>query len=184
MPYDVFQFFAGSWARLVEDSGRSYFLFLNLKQRIDGAGVRRLLDTIRPLVRTILAIPTRLESDDWDVQLVELGYGPGKLSPEEVRGISLSRANESLYMDLELLRPASVLSSSPHVVGCHITGSRGYELEQYVFSTAERAARAHSGSNPLIVSVNLYQEVDMNEYEVLAKAKQRLSHLYSDSSPM
>lgn len=164
MPYEVFQFFAGSWARMVADSGRSYFLFLHVKQKMDLAGARRLLDTIRTLIHTKLTIPERLESTDWSIQLEEMGYGPGMVSPEELRAKSISRAEESLYIESELIKPASALSESPHIAGCHITGSRRHGLEHYVFSTAERAAKAHSGKNPLIVSVNLYQKVDMSNY--------------------
>ncbi|MCK4266824.1 MAG: hypothetical protein KAX31_06050 [Thermoplasmata archaeon] len=164
MPYEVFQFFAGSWTRLVVDSGRSYFLFLHVKQKIDIVGARRLLDTIRPLIHTKLTMSERLETDDWDAQLKEIGYGPGRVSPEKLRQMTLSRTTESLYMELESIKRASELSGSPQVVGCHITGNRRHGIEHYVYSAAERAAKAHSGANPLIVSVNLYQEVDMSEY--------------------
>lgn len=164
MPYEVFQFFAGSWARLVVDSGRSYFLFLHLKQKLDVVGARRLLDKIRMLIHIKLTIPARLESDDWDIKLEEMGYGRGKVTLEELKTKTISEAEESLYMEYELIERASGLSNSPQVVGCHITGSREHGLEHYVFTTAERAARAHSGKNPLIVSINLYQEVDMSKY--------------------
>jgi len=164
MPYDVFQFFACSLARLVADSGHSYFLFLVVKQKIDIAKARRLLDTIQAHVRTKLTISTQLEPDDWSIQLREIGYGPGMITPEEGRKMSHSQIGGPLYTELELIRPASKLSRSPHFVGCHIAGSKGRGLEHYVFSTAERVAKAHSGDSPLIVSISLYQETDMSKY--------------------
>lgn len=164
MPYDVFQFFACSWVRLVKDSGHNYFLFLVVKKKIDMAKARRLLHTLQALIRTKLAVSTHLESDDWSIQLREIGYGPGMITPEEQTNMAHSQSGDPLYIELELIRPASKISRSPHFVGCYITGGKGPGLEHYVFSAAERAARAHIGDNPLIVSVNLYQETDMFKY--------------------
>ena len=116
MPYDVFQFFACSWARLVANSGQSYFLYLVVKQKIDMAKARCLLYTIQSFVRTKLAVSAQLENDDWSIQLREIGYGPGMLTPEEGRRMSHSQTGNPLYTELELIRPASKLSHSPHFV--------------------------------------------------------------------
>ena len=164
LPYDVFQFLGGSWVRLVKDSGRSYFLFLNVKQKIDKTGANRLLDRVRPLVQTSLTTSGRLESDDWDIQLIEVGYGPGKVSPEKLREMALTEAERTLYTELELITAASKSSGSPYIAGFHVVGDKRHGIEHYVYSTAELAAKSHVGNNPLIISVNLYQEVDMNVY--------------------
>lgn len=164
MPYDVYHYFAGAWARLVKDSERSYHLFLDVKRRTDQTGVNRLLDTIQSLLGSEVTVSGRLETDDWGIELMEMGYGPGQVTPKTLREMALLRADKSLYTDMELLRPASMLHSSPHVVSCHITGDRRHGMEHYVYSAAELAAKSHSGSNPLIVSVNLYQEADMSAY--------------------
>jgi len=149
---------------LVEDSGFSYFLFLNVKQKIDMNGAYRLLDSIRPLVRTKLTTSGRLESDDWDVQIMEIGYGPGKASPDKLREMALLEADRALYTEFELIRPISKLSSLPHIAGFYAFGDSRHRIEHYVYSAAELAAKSHTGSNPLIISVNLYQETDMNVY--------------------
>ncbi len=47
MPYDVFQYFAGSYQCAVEDSGRSYHLSLHLTGRIDKEFANRIAGAIR-----------------------------------------------------------------------------------------------------------------------------------------
>lgn len=164
LPYDVFQYIAGSWVRLVEESRRSYFLYIIVKQKIDLDGANRLLDKVRSLLRTDLTTSGRLESEDCDIQIIEIGYGEGRLPPQKLREKALQETQNALYTEFELIKPASQSRRLPHVAGFHVVGNKRHLIEHYVYSTTELAAKSHIGSNPLIISVNLYHEVDMNVY--------------------
>jgi hypothetical protein len=163
LSYDRYLYFAGRWARLVADSGKSYFLFLSIRQKIEILEIDRLLEIVSNRLKNNNGHLTGIKDKFWEVDLFEIGRGDGQTPPEELRNITSRKALHPLYTDLELLRPAT-RSSPPLVSGCYISGHRSLNLSDYVFSTAESAARAHDGRNPLIISINLYQEMDMSEY--------------------
>jgi len=163
MPYDVFQFFAGAFVRLVADSGGSYFLHLHMRRKVDAESVGALVSLVRRLLRARLATP-RLSDTQWDLQLMEIGGGPGRIAIEETRLLALQRFDELLYSDFEPLAPKTSDRRRGQVAISHITGKRGHGLEAYVFGAAEKAAKEYVGDNPLVVSVNVYQETDMTEY--------------------
>lgn len=162
-PYDLYLYFTGRWARLVCDTGTSYFLFLNVKQKIDKLEVDRLLETIGDCLKNNTQYLKGSNNKYWDFKLSEIGYGKNQMTPEGIKNNRPWNSQDPLYSDLELLRPAAS-STPPLVSGCHILGHRKLSLEDYVFRTAESAAKTHDGKNPLIISVNLYQEVDMSAY--------------------
>lgn len=162
MPYDLFQYFAGSFARLVEDAGRSHFLYLHLKRRVDTKDVTKLLNSVRSLIKSGLVTPDWMKSSDWDIRLLEVGYGAGMTRPDDLQRLALEAQGGPLYFEIENLDPRH--SGTTLTMGCHINGKRGPGLERYVFNMAEGAAKSYRGNNPLIISVNLYQETDMTEY--------------------
>jgi hypothetical protein len=162
LSYDLYLYFAGRWARMVMDSGRSYFLFLIIKQKMETFEVDQLAEVIQNQINSRVN-PVKSKSRFWEIQLFELGYDKGQTPPQDIKNVTRSIRFDPLYSDIENLRPATS-TTPPIVAGCHIFGHRGIELEDYVFSTAEKAARQHDNKNPLVISVNLYQEVDMSEY--------------------
>ncbi len=164
LSYDLFQFLGGSWARLVQDTARSLFLSLNVKKRLDEDSVKRLITQVGRLVTHDLMVAGHLETNGWDVQVSEIGYGPGKVTPDGLKRAILTDEREPLYSELEEIKPRSAVWPFPQVAGCHITGRRRGGLERQVFSAASHAANEYRGQRPLIVSVNLYQETDMFEY--------------------
>lgn len=164
LPYDLFQFLAGVFARLVEESGRSYFLFLHLKKKLDVKAAYSLCGELRELVTPGLTTSGRFESDIWQVQLVELGYGPGEVTVETARQMALNSPGDPLYIEVADLSATGASDSAPRVSGCFVSGERRRGLEHFVFSEAQSAAADHTGDNPLIVSVSAYQETDMSAY--------------------
>ncbi|MFC1974077.1 hypothetical protein ACFLU2_01835 [Chloroflexota bacterium] len=162
LPYEIFLYFAGRWARLVSDSGASYSLILKLKRRVNNSQIDQLLDSLTPLLFVKSAASGRISNAFWDAEVFELGYVGEQTPPENLTGLALSRSGVMLYSDMELLRPRFE-SVPPLVADCRIVGF-GHRIEDHIFSTAEKAAAAHSGDNPLIISVNLYQEVDVSQY--------------------
>ncbi|MFC2017698.1 hypothetical protein ACFLTQ_00130 [Chloroflexota bacterium] len=163
LPYEAFLYFAGRWARLVSDSGMSYSLILKLRKKVNQSRIDQLLDSLA-LLLSENSIPSRnTKNDFWDAEILEIGYGSEQTAPESLADLTLSRSGVMLYSDMELLRPRSE-NIPPLVSDCRIIVPRRPEIEDHIFSTAEHAAAAHSGVNPLIISVNLYQEMDISEY--------------------
>ncbi len=163
LPYEVFLYFAGRWARLVFDLGVSFSLFLKLKKRVNCPRIDQLLDSVAPLLSVKSTAPRKTRNDFWDAEVLEIGYGTEQTSPESLTDLTLSRSGAILYSDMELLRPGTE-SIPPLISDCRIVGSDQGVIEDHIFTTADKAASAHTGTNPLIISVNLYHEVDIFEY--------------------
>lgn len=126
--------------------------------------VERLLDSLKVVVQKVPSEQVVKETADWHIRLSEIGNNPGNVTPGNIHQSMLQFAEKLLYTDMQLIKPDLSPWKPSHIAVCHIIGENRYSLAHYVFSMAEAAAREHDRKNPLIVSVELYQELDMSEY--------------------
>ena len=163
-PYDLFQYFAGAYARLIQDSRRSYSLYLNLKQRVDADGVRRLLSDVSKLIRSGVILGGVYQKPAWDIYLVEYGLGQGTESARTAWQLSGVSQGEPLYFEVAEVGPDIGHPGLTQIATCYVFGQKRRGLEEFVFKTANEAAQAHRGDRPLIISLAVYQDTDMGAY--------------------
>jgi hypothetical protein len=159
LSYDRYLYFIGRWARLVSDSKKSYCLFLNIKQKMKTPEIDNLLEILSNLIVDKTLKTSISKNKFWEIKLVEIGHVEGQTPLEELRNTMPWKPETVLYSDLERLS-----GCPPQASVCFIFGHRKLSPADYVFSAAEKAAREHDGKNPLIVSVSVYQEIDMGDY--------------------
>ena len=163
MPYDSFQYFAGAFQRVVEDSGKSYHLSLQLKKRLDERQLDRILTRVSRMVRRGVVTPTPWRTADTDLELLEIGSGRGVFSLDAVKRRVLARPGAPLYQELAP-RGIGGPASTHRLSSLFISGKRDKELHVVIGAAAENAVKRSTTDLPLIVAVHLYHEVDFREY--------------------
>lgn len=164
LPYDIFQYFAGMYQRLVEDSNNSYNLTLRLKKKIDLGHIYKIRDKLVALIRGNIPAPCPWSTAYCDFELTEIGNRIGAQSVDQIRRRVRGQTGDLLYWEFVpiLDNPTNI----PHrrAASLFIFGRRGKELGQVIRLAVSKSVKEADTSLPLIIAVHLYQDVDLEEF--------------------
>ena len=156
-PYDLWQYFAGVFHRAVHDSGRSVHFGLNLKGKMNEKQVRKIARRASGLVRNGLSTPYPWQNSVGEFQLVDLGEFA---RPEQLARLRLEAfsARDPFYD--EMVRLHSMVPGRFRYASLTVTGRRGEDVTEVIRRAVTSATKSGATSNPQIVAVHLYHEID------------------------
>lgn len=163
LSYDAFQYFAGAFQRMVEDSGKSYHLSIQLKKRLDQRRLDRILTRASRMVRRGVVTPAPWRTADTVLELLEIGAGRGAFSLDAVRRRVLGQPGAPLYQELAP-RGLGGPVAARRLSSLFVSGERGRELHWVIGAAVESSVKRAATDLSLIVAVHLYQEIDFREY--------------------
>ena len=170
-PYDLWQYFAGVFHRAVHDSGRSVHFGLNLKGKMNEKQVRKIAKRAYGLVRNGLSTPYPWQNSVGEFQLVDLGEfaRPEQLARLRLEAIS---ARDPFYD--EMVRLPSMVPGRFRYASLTVTGGRGEDVTEVIRRAVTSATKSGVTSNPLIVAVHLYHEIDFATFSERPLVRDRL----------
>lgn len=174
LPYDLFQYLAGIFQRLVEDSGRSYHLSLHLKKNINIEHVNRIRNRAERLIRRGIATPYPWNTTYCDFGLTEIGSRIGALTIDQVRRRVLNQTGDPLYQEFVGIEDDTLIARDRRLASLFISGRRGKELDWFISTSVIKSIREANTTLPLIIAIHLYQELDFREYQSRPSYKQHL----------
>ena len=160
-PYDLWQYFAGVYHRVVQDSGRSIHLDVRLNGRLDDKQVRKLARRVSSLVRKGLSTPWPWKSSIGHFQLTDLGEFPGAENLLRLRLLAISQTDT--FYD-EVVPLPSLVTGRSRYASLTVTGGKGDDVTEVVRKAVILATKAARTAEPLIVAVHLYHEIDFAEF--------------------
>ena len=171
LPFDLWQYFAGVFQRLVEDSGRNLHFTMNLQQRLAEKQIKQISRQIARLIRSGLTIPHPWQAKHGEYQLVDLGETP---TTRELLGVrrSIFLSNDPLYD--ELIPVPSWMPGKYRFASLSVGGRRGADVTKVISKTVTAATRSAKASQPLVISVHLYQDIDFMEFPNRPMVKEHL----------
>lgn len=176
LPYDMFQYLAGIYQRLVEDSGKSYHLTLVLKKNLELGHVYKIRNKLATLISKGLAIPYPWSTKYCDFELSEIGTKLGTRSINELREMTLSKKGDPLYYEFVTISDKILSTERRRGSILFIFGKRGRELYQFIQSAVIKSVQEAKTSLPLIVAIHLYQDIDLEEFWNRSSTQQNLKH--------
>ncbi len=174
LPYDIFQYFAGTYQRLVEDSGKSYHLTLVLKKNLDLGHMNKIRNRLATIIGKRLTIPYPWSTTYCDFELTEIGTELGARSIYELRRMTLSRKGDPLYHEFVPMADNILDAERRRGSILFIFGKRRRELYQFIQSAVAKSVQEASTSLPLIIAVHLYQDIDLEEFWNRSSTQQNL----------
>ncbi len=170
-PYDLWQYLAGVFHRVVQDSGRSVHFGVHLKGKMDEKQVRKIAKRVSTLVRKGLSIPYPWQSKVGEFKLTELGEFP---KAEQIAKLSLEAfsAREPVYY--EIVRIPTMLDGRFRCASLTVTGGPGEDVTDVIRKAVITATKSAETSDPLVVAVHLYHEIDFAEFPERPLVKERL----------
>ena len=160
-PYDLWQYFAGVFHRVVHNSGRSIHFSALLKGRLDEKQIRRLARRVSSLVRKGLSTPFPWESSLGSFQLTDMGEFPRAQRLARLRLSAFSQA-EPFYD--EIIPLPSLVAGRSRCASLSVAGGKGEDVTEFVRRATTSATKAASADESLIVAVHLYHEIDFSEF--------------------
>ncbi len=174
MPYDLFQYFAGIFQRLVEDSNRSYHLILQLKKNVDMGYINRIRNRMEKLIKGGITVPYPWSTTYCDFELSEIGIKLGTQTINQLRRRVHNLPGDPLYHEfVPIVDNISNISNRRGSV-LFIYGRRGKELDWFISTAATRTVMEANTPLPLIIAIHLYQEIDFQEYQSRSSYKEKL----------
>jgi len=160
-PYDHWQYFAGVFHRVVQDSGRSIHFSAVLKSRLEDKQIRKLARRVSSLVRKGLSVPYPWKSSLGSFQLTDLGEFPR--APELAR-LRLSAFSQADPFYDELVPIPSLTPGRHRTASLAIAGGKGEDVTEFVRRATTLATKAANADEALIVAAHLYHEIDLTEF--------------------
>lgn len=173
MSYDLFQYFAGIFQRLVEDSRKSYHLTLILKKNLDIIYVNRIRNRVEKLIKRGITIPYPWSTSYCDLELNEIRSTSARFDIDRIFNRIKRQSNDPLYQEFVPIEDNTVLGSMHRGASLFISGKRGKELYQFIQSAVTKSVKEASTSLPLIIAVHLYQDIELNEFWNRSMVKQQ-----------
>ena len=164
MPYDLFQYFAGIFQRLVEDSGKSYHLTLILKKQINLEYMNRIRNRVENLIKQGITVPYTWNTTYADIELTEIGSKLGAQPIEQIRRRLRSLRSDPLYDEFVPIIDNVPTTDARRGSVLFVSGRRGKELDQVIRSAVMMSIKEAPTTLPLIVAVHLYQDIELNEF--------------------
>ena len=160
-PYDLWQYLAGVFHRVVQDSGRSIHFGVHLKGKMDEKQVRKIARRVSTLVRRGLSTPYPWRSKVGEFKLTELGEFPRAELIARLRLEAFS-AREPAYD--EMVRIPTMLDGRFRYASLTVTGGRGEDVTDVIIKAVTSATKSAETSDPLVVAVLLYHQTDFSEF--------------------
>ena len=170
-PYDLWQYFAGVFHRVVQDSGRSIHFNVNLDGRMDEKQVRKVAKRVSGLVRKGLSTPYPWRSKLGKFQLVDLGEFP---RVEDLLRLRMSTFSEDDPFYDELVRLPSLVPGRFRCASLSVAGGRGNDVTEVIRKAVTSATKAAKADEPMIIAVHLYHEIDFAEFPDRPLVQERL----------
>ena len=170
-PYDLWQYLAGVFHRVVQDSGRSIHFSVNLKSRMDGKRVREIAKRVCTLVRAGLSTPYPWRSNVGELQLVELGVFP---ETKHLAQLRLEAFSSGLPMYDEIVSLPSQVGGRSRCASLTVVGGEGEDVTEAVRRAVISATRSAVTPDPLIIAVHLYQAIDFAKFPERPLVRERL----------
>jgi len=174
MPYDLFQYFAGIFQRLVEDSSRSYHLSLYLKKNIGIEYVNRIRNRAERMIKGGITTPYPWNTAYCDFELSEIGRSIGQLTLDQIRRRVHSQPGDPLYEEFVGIERDNLIPRGRRLSSLYISGRRGKELDYFISTAVTKSIAEANTTLPIIAAVHLYQEIDFREYQNRSSYKERL----------
>ena len=174
MPYDLFQYFAGIYQRLVEDSRKSYHLSLYLKKDINIKHVTSIRNRVDKMIHGGITTPYPWNTTYCDFKLTEIGERIGTLTIDQIRRRVLNQPGDPLYQEFVKIEDDTLATRKRRLASLFISGKRGKELDWFISTAVTKSVREANTTLPLIIAVHLYQEIDFREYQNRTSYKGRL----------
>ena len=163
LPYDLWQYLAGVFHRLAEDSGRSLHLAMVLKERLSEQHVRQIAARVSRIVGQGILTPYPWRTAEGQFQLFDLDDKSHGNDPPDAM---MSPVVQSTPLYMELIRfPAENLSEARRA-SLFIGGNARDrdDVTDVIRKLVTTSTRTASTSDPLIVAVHLYQDIDFREF--------------------
>ncbi len=168
LTYDQFQFLTGVYQRLVEDSGKSYHLSLRItKDRFEIKDTYALRTRLRQILSKGITTPSPMKGPGYELELCEVGEGPGMVAPARLMSRVIMLGGEPLYTEgasLGRSRQSSLF----------ISGKRGKEVYMFIESAMTHAVRHAVTDLPLLIAVHLYQDIAFDEFSQRLSTREKL----------
>ena len=170
-PYDLWRYFAGVFHRAVHDSGRSVHLGLNLKGKMNEKQVRKIAKRVYGLASNGLSSPYPWRNSVGEFQLVELGEFA---KPEQLVRLRLDAFSERDPLYDEVVRLPTTVPGQYRCASLTVAGGRGEDVTEVIRRAVTSATKSRVTSNPLIVAVHLYHEIDFATFSERPLVRDRL----------
>lgn len=174
MPFDLFHYLFGCLHRLVQDSGYSYKMGINLKQKIEIDDVDAILRQLKTVIASGLEITKFRKDSSFDIELSRLDIPLGGLSKAQVaERLEQDRAN--LFTEIGGYNPYQANASTFTRIALLSVSSTKYEsLGRSIVRMVKQAANETRVNSPLILAIHLYGFVKWEDYLRNPTSRQRL----------
>ena len=160
-PFDLWQYFAGVFHRAVQDSGRSTHLNVVLDRKVEQKQMTKVAKRISNLVRRGVSTPYPVKAAWGSFQLTDMGEYP---HVEDLVRLKLSAFVQAEPLYDELVALPSLVEGRYRCASLAVAGARGDDLSEVVRKAVTAATKAARTTEPLIVAVHVYHEVDLSEF--------------------
>ena len=160
-PYDLWQYLAGVFHRVVQDSGRSIHFSVNINGRMGGSEVQKIAERVSALARAGLSTPYPWRSEVGEFQLVELGVIP---EAKELAQLRLEAFSSGVPLYDEMVPLPSKVGGRSRCASLTVVGRSGGDITEFVRKTVVSATESAATPDPLIIAIHLYQAIDFAEF--------------------
>lgn len=162
MSFDTFQYLFGCFYRLVQDSGYSYKLSMNLKGALESADAEALLDPISEAVRSGFERRSLTKTALHDAELLRLNVPREGLSLAEINGL-MARDTGDLLVEIGGGNPGGERKAIR--VAVLSVSAAGYKLfGDQIIEAVGQAAREARPNASLVLAIHLQRYVGWGEY--------------------
>ncbi len=162
MSFDVLQYLFGCFYRLVEDSGYSYRLSINLRERPSTADVDGLVGRFSQAIARGSDVRKVTIGSLCDLELLKLDVPLSGLSLAEINGL-LARDPGNLFVQIGGSNPKGEKKAT-RVAVCSVSARLKKSYEDHIVDAISQAATETPATTPLIAAIHLHRYLGWGEY--------------------
>lgn len=133
--------------------------------------VRKIAKRVHGLVRNGVSTPYPWQNAVGELQLVDLGEFPRH---EQLASLRLKAFSVRHPFYDEVVRLPSMVPGRSRCASLTVAGGRGEDVTEVIRKTVTAAAKAGATSDPLIIAVHLYHEIDFSTFSERPLVRDRL----------
>ena len=160
--FDVLQYVFGCFYHLVQDSGRSYKLGIDLKGKFTVADADGLLDQLRSAFASRSEVLKEPKDSPYRAELFRLNIPTDGLSLAQINSL-LARDTGDLWVEIGGFNPSGQAKAT-RVAVCSVSANEHKTFEDHVIEIVRQTATAAKGRSPLVVAIHFHRYVGWEDY--------------------
>lgn len=174
MSFDIFQYIFGCFYRLVQDSGHSYRLTLDLSNRLQTSDAGKIINFLTSTVKSGLNVPKHSIDSSYQIELARLNILINGITESEINRL-LHKDPANLFCGIGGLNPGQGDATVFNRIAVFSVSARQAEsLETSIIKIIRRAASEANVDSPLILAIHFYGHIKVEDYLRHASNRNRL----------